>query len=169
MYSSTGDGFLHRVDGRINVHPPVVANAIKEIIAKEGGQHDSPTIIARAREMTANAELSKKPYLSPTFGYIAQWLSEVAGPPDLDALLRHADTYLNPSWSKGGLYYARCDTGWDREGNYTCVEPYTGECGDRIRSAQCERWAEEDVGSAVDERGCREQTLDRWSRARAGC
>ena len=126
MYPSTGFGFLHHVDRRINVHPPAVTNAIKDIVAMEGGEHDSPIVVARARDMTANTRLSKKPYLSPTFGYIAQWLSEVAGPPDLDALLLHADTYLSPSWSKGGLYYARCDTGWDKEGNYTYVEPYTG-------------------------------------------
>lgn len=126
MYPSTGDGFLHRVDGRINVNSPAVTTAIKDIIAKEGGRHDSPAVMARAREMTANVRPYKKPYLSPTFGYIAQWFSEVAGPPDLDALLLHADTYLNPSWSKGGLYYARCDNGWDKEGNYTYVDPYTG-------------------------------------------
>ena len=126
MYPSTGDGFLHKVDGRINLHPPAVTNAIKGIVAKGEDRHDSPTVIARAREMTANAKLSKKPYLSPTFGYIAQWLSEVAGPPDLDALLLHADTFHNPSWSNGGLYYARCDNGWDKDGNYTYVDPYTG-------------------------------------------
>ncbi len=65
-------------------------------------------------------------YLSPTFGHVAQWLSEVAGASDLDALLRHADMYLNPTWVNGGLYYSRCDKGWDGEGNYTYVEPYTG-------------------------------------------
>ena len=126
MYPSVGNGFLDRVDGRINVHPPAVAIAIKEIVANEGGRHDAPAVIARAREMTAKVKASTKPYLSPTFGYIAQWLSEVAGPADLDALLLHADTYLNPSWSKGGLYYARCDNGWDKDGNYTYVDPYTG-------------------------------------------
>jgi len=126
MYPSAGVGFLNRVGNRINVHPPVVATAIKDMIQKEGGDPDSPSIIARAREMTANESPSKKPFLSPTFGYIAQWLSEVVGAPTLDALLVHADTYLTPSWSNGGLYYARCDVGWDERGNYTYVEPYTG-------------------------------------------
>ena len=126
MYPSTGDGFLQRVDGRINLRPAAMANAIKDIVAKEGGEHDSPMVIARAREMTADSPPTKKPYLSPTFGYIAQWLSEVAGAADLDALLLHADTYLCPSWANGGLYYPRCDTAWDKDGNYTFVEPYTG-------------------------------------------
>lgn len=154
MYPSTSEGFLERVDGRINVHPPAVTNAIKDIVAREGGPHDSPTVVARARERTANAKLSKKPYLSPTFGYIAQWLSEVAGPPDLDALLLHADTYLNPSWSKGGLYYARNDTGWDANGNYTHVEPYTGNAAigyarlnvkDGQKKMWDQPWTKEDV------------------------
>jgi hypothetical protein len=114
------------MDGRINVHSPAVAIATGGVVANEGRRHDAPAVIARAREMTANVKPSKKAYLSPTFGYIVQWLSEVAGPPDLDALLLHADTYLNPSWSKGGLSYARCYNCWDKDGNYTYVDPYTG-------------------------------------------
>lgn len=126
MYPSTGDGFLEQIGDRTNLRPPVVANAIKKIIANEGGLPTSPSIVARARESVMNEKPSKKPFLSPTFGHVAQWLSEIAGPTDLDALLRHADTYLNPSWSKGGLYYARCDGGWDKNWNYIYVEPYTG-------------------------------------------
>ncbi|CZR63248.1 uncharacterized protein PAC_13145 [Phialocephala subalpina] len=121
-------GFLQRVDNRINLHAPVVTNAIKDIVAKEGGDPDSPAIIKRARDMTAGMNLSRKPYLSPTFGYVSQWFSEIAGSPDLDALLRHADTYLKPTWYKGGLYYARSKESepWDKDGNYTYVDPYTG-------------------------------------------
>jgi hypothetical protein len=126
MYPSTGVGFLEQIGDRTNLRPPVLANAIKKIIATEGGLPDSPSVLERARTSTKNEQPSKKPYLSPAFGHVAQWLSEVATPTDLGALLRHADTYLNPSWSKGGLYYARCDSGWDKNGNYTYVEPYTG-------------------------------------------
>jgi len=126
MYSSTSAGFLHRVDKRINVHPPVVATSIRDIVAKEGADANSEEVIARAREITAGKMQSTKPYLSPVFGYISQWMSEIAGSPDLDALLLHADTYLNPTWSDGGLHYSRCDVGWDTNGNYTSVDPYTG-------------------------------------------
>lgn len=154
MYPSAGDGFLHRIDGRINVHSAAVKNAIKDIIFTEGGYYDSPSVVARAREKTATVRPSKTPYLSPTFGYIAQWLSEVAGPPDLDALLLHADTYLHPSWSKGGLYYARCDVGWDKQGNYTYVEPYTGNAAigyarlnvkDKQKKMWDQPWTKDDV------------------------
>jgi hypothetical protein len=123
MYPSAGTGFLQNVDGRINVNPPVVANAIKDIIGKGG---DTENALSVARELTAGQMPSKAPYLSPAFGYIAQWLSEIAGSPDLNSLLLHADSFLNPTWDKGGLHYARCDTGWDEKGNYTYVDPYTG-------------------------------------------
>ena len=55
------------------------------------------------------------------------WVSEYGSSSDLDALLRHADTYLNPTWSRGGLYYERkSDLAWDEEGNYRYVDPNTG-------------------------------------------
>jgi hypothetical protein len=95
MYASTGVGFLHRVDNRINVHPPVVANAIRKIVAR--GSIDIADATLQARELTKEEKPSARRYLSPAFGYIAQWLSEVAGPPDLDSLLIHADMYLKPS------------------------------------------------------------------------
>ncbi|KAE8453320.1 hypothetical protein EG329_011387 [Mollisiaceae sp. DMI_Dod_QoI] len=131
MYPSVASGILHKVDNRINLHAPVVTNAIHDIVAKEGGDVDSPSIIARARTMTAGQRPSNKQYLSPTFGYIAQWFSEIAGSPDLDALLRHADTYLKPSWNSGGLYYPRSkqDDAWDGEGNFTFGDSYTGNAG----------------------------------------
>lgn len=124
MYPSAGTGFLHKVDDRTNVNPPVVANAIKDILAKDGG--DVEDALSKARELTAGQRPSQAPYLSPAFGYISQWLSEVAGSPELDSLLRHADRYLSPTWDKGGLHYARCNTGWDDKGNYIYVDPYTG-------------------------------------------
>jgi hypothetical protein len=125
MYASTGVGFLRRVDNRINVHPPVVANAIRKIVAR--GSIDIADATLQARELTKEEKPSARRYLSPAFGYIAQWLPEVAGPPDLDSLLIHADMYLKPSWSKGGFYYPRCEVGWDESGNYTFVDPYTGD------------------------------------------
>ena len=75
----------------------------------------------------------------------AQGISEVAGSPDLDALLRHADAFLRPSWAKGGLYYARCDQYWDNEGNYTYGEPYSGNAAIgyarlNVRGGQKEMW-----------------------------
>jgi hypothetical protein len=128
-YPSTGYGYLQRVDDRLNLNPQVVANKIRSLSKDEGADPTSESTLARARELTAGGALTTKPYMSPTFGYLAQWISELAGGSDLDSLLRHADKYLNPSWSDGGFYYARCDNGWDADGNFTFVDAYTGNAG----------------------------------------
>lgn len=129
LYPSIGDGFIHRMDDRFNVNPPAVANEIRRIVRAENADPNSDSTVSRAREATKDAKGSWIPYLSPVFGYLSQWLSEIGGPDDLNKLLRHADTYLNPSWSNGGLYYKRCDKGWDEKGNYTFVDPYTSNGG----------------------------------------
>ncbi|KAJ5542473.1 hypothetical protein N7535_004894 [Penicillium sp. DV-2018c] len=134
LYPAIGYGFLYRTGNRININPPPVANEIRRIVKTENADPNSPSVLSRAREATKDSNnnrlisMSPKlrlPYLSPAFGYIAQWLSEVAGPEELNKLLRHADAYLTPSWHNGGLYYQRCDKGWDEDGNYTYVDPYT--------------------------------------------
>lgn len=126
LYPSIGDGFLHRMDHSINVNPPAVANEIRRIARLENADPNSDSVLSRAREATRDAKAAWIPYLSPVFGYVALWLSEIAEPEELNKLLKHADTYLTPSWSNGGLYYKRCDKGWDDNGNYTYVDPHTG-------------------------------------------
>jgi hypothetical protein len=129
MYPSTAEGYLHRVGDRWNLNPQAVANRVRSLVKEDGADPSSEATLARARELTAGEPSTARKYMSPTFGYLAQWISEVGGKSDLDVLLRHADTYLNPSWIDGGLYYARCDDGWDADGNFTYVDPYTGNAG----------------------------------------
>lgn len=129
LYPSTAAGFLNRIDGRTNLNPPVVSNKIKDLEKDEGADPNSPSTLARAREMTAGQPPSHMKYLSPAFGYSCQWTSEYGSSDDLDAILRQADKFLNPSWSNGGLYYPRQDKGWDEQGNFTAVDAYTGNAG----------------------------------------
>ena len=126
MYPSVGDGYLEHIDDRINIRSPTLANAIKRIAAKNDQDCETPSVVEQARKETKNLPPHNKRHLLPMFGHVAQWLSEIAGPSDLDALLRHADKYLNPSWSKGGLYYARNDASWDEEGTYVHMKAYMG-------------------------------------------
>lgn len=126
IYPSVADGFLEKVDGRTNIRPPILAHAIRDIVKKEGGRHDDHSVIQKARDSVKGQNVATKRFGSPTFGHLALWVSEYGDPSDLDSLLRHADTYMNPSWSQGGLYYRRSDSAWDKEGNYTYVEPVTG-------------------------------------------
>lgn len=60
------------------------------------------------------------------FGFAASWASEMGDQETLDALLAHADRFLAPTWSRGGLFYPRNDMKLDAAGNYTLVEPLVG-------------------------------------------
>jgi hypothetical protein len=91
------------------------------------GDPDDP----RAREEAVKEANSKPPgrtmpYTKPIFGLAAGWVSEVAPPDTLRGMLQHADSYLNPSWSNGGLYYPRHDEKFDKDGNWKFVDPVTG-------------------------------------------
>lgn len=129
MYPAAGKGYLHRIDDRMNLNPQVIGNKIRSLMKTDGADPDSAETLARARNLVAGNPLSLKKYMSPTFGYSAQWLSEIEGGSDLEALLRHADSFLKPTWAEGGLYYPRCDDGWDKDGNFTFVDPYSGNAG----------------------------------------
>jgi hypothetical protein len=60
------------------------------------------------------------------FGWVTAWTSEMGDEASLAGLLAHADRYMNPSWTDGGLYYPRNDTVTDENGNRVLVEPMTG-------------------------------------------
>lgn len=134
-YPSLSIGYItHLADGRVNVNHPQVAAAIRDIVAQDPeSDPNSEEVIEKAREMVREAGMKPMgpfPFTKPTFGYVTQWASESAPTDeDLEGLLSHADKYLNPKWEKGGLYYPRNDSGkdgWDDEGNYMHMDPYTG-------------------------------------------
>ncbi|KAJ4360046.1 uncharacterized protein N0V89_000605 [Didymosphaeria variabile] len=129
LYPQTGHGYLQRKGDRLNLNSQTLANKIRELNQTEGADPESPATVERAKALVAGKPPSTLPYMSPTFGYIAQWLSEVENGDDLAALLRHADAYLRPRWEKGGLYYERNEQGWDTDGNFTYGEAYTGNAG----------------------------------------
>ncbi|MCE7004126.1 hypothetical protein LWC34_14970 [Kibdelosporangium philippinense] len=60
------------------------------------------------------------------FGWTAVWAAEMGDTPNLTGMLKHADTYMNPTWRDSGLYYPRNDTPTDTDGNLTEIEPMTG-------------------------------------------
>ncbi|KAK1962929.1 hypothetical protein LY78DRAFT_749363 [Colletotrichum sublineola] len=62
----------------------------------------------------------------PTFGYVAQWLSELGKDAALRGLLKYADRNLNPTWERGGLYYPRNDQRFDSELEWTHMDPFSG-------------------------------------------
>jgi hypothetical protein len=62
----------------------------------------------------------------PAMGFGSLWLAEIGDRERLEGLLAHADTYMNPTWEKGGLFYPRNDQSWDADGNMVYMDPITG-------------------------------------------
>ncbi|MFF7777076.1 hypothetical protein ACFZCG_21935 [Streptomyces tanashiensis] len=60
------------------------------------------------------------------FGWVAAWASEMGDTATLNGLLGHADTFMEPTVLRGGLYYPRNDTLHDQSGNRTEIEPMSG-------------------------------------------
>ena len=126
LYASQATGVItKREDGRINVERPAVATILRKKIADGADPDSNETIEEAIQEANSLPQGRQMPYTKPLFGCVAGWLSEVA-PENLNGLLKHADTYLKPSWSKGGLYYPRNDTKEDSQGNWLCMDPATG-------------------------------------------
>lgn len=122
-------GFLSRTPpGDVSLNPVPVAHTIRRLVAEQGAEPDAPETLRQAREIVASSSEPKRrpPFPQPTLGYVVQWLSELGEGELLSGLLKQADTFLNPSWENGGLYYPRCDQVADRNGNATLMDPYTG-------------------------------------------
>ncbi|WNG25397.1 hypothetical protein F0U62_16260 [Cystobacter fuscus] len=60
------------------------------------------------------------------FGWLTVWASEMGDAVTLEGLQRHAERHMRPTVYEGGRFFPRHDEMSDAEGNYTCVEPLTG-------------------------------------------
>ena len=133
LYPGIGIGHLqHTPDNRINIRPSPLASEIHRLaLVSPVTDPEDPGLLAQAARNIQAHQKDENPSRVPlpTFGFVAQWLSEIAGPSALEPLLRHADQYLNPTWHKGGLYYRRRDETWDKEGEYVHMVPYSGIAG----------------------------------------
>ncbi|KAJ6601169.1 hypothetical protein DFH09DRAFT_1490267 [Mycena vulgaris] len=146
LYSTQALGFLNKMpeDGRINLNSLAVGRAIRTLVKEEGADPDAPATIAKARAMAGPPRMGG--FARPEFGYVAMWLSEVADAATLAGLLRHADTFLRPTWERGGLFYPRCDANADAAGNWTRVDPFSGNAAIgyarlNVRDGQRAMWA----------------------------
>lgn len=157
-------GYLTRhPDGRVSLNNPFVAKEIRGA-GEQGGEDETgltttPEALAEASAKVQEGIAEKKiptPMgvlgLSTDFGHLMQWTSEVAPAPSsagtdvVAGLLKHADTYLNPTWEKGGLFYPRRDGPvQDDQGNWVVMDPYTGNAAIaygrlNVRDGQKKMW-----------------------------
>ncbi len=114
LYEKQSLGYITNFDGEIQLNPHELGNIFREMVGTEGAAADNKDTYREAIRRTKDLPKKAKmvPYTKPTFGVIAQWLSEL-GRSELDGLLKYADEHLQPTWEKGGLYYERNDEPYD--------------------------------------------------------
>lgn len=119
-------GFITKVNGRTEVHHPQVGLEIRRLIEEEGASADTKDTIERARNNVLKPDAKYPPFQKPFFGYVAKWLSELGKQDELKSLLDHFDDNCNPMWEKGGLYYPRNDQVLNQAGEWTFMDPFSG-------------------------------------------
>jgi hypothetical protein len=126
LYEKQSLGFITVIDGQVRLHDPVVAGIYRDLIGADNFPPHDAAILAKAREMAKSVPPAKFPYSQPTFGYVAQWLSEMGRTTELQGLLDFADRNLRPTWENGGLFYPRNDTRIDESGEWALMDPFSG-------------------------------------------
>lgn len=136
LYEKQSFGFITRsASGEINLQPPIVAKYVRELSTEEPSVPEEEVLrkaVSKAKAEVATSKGPAFPYTKPAFGYVTQWLSELGKKAELDGLLAYADTYLNPEWEDGGLYYRRNDNAYNFSTDdqdtvkWTFMSPYTG-------------------------------------------
>ena len=120
-------GFITKAAGKIEIQHPAVGSEIRRLVVENGASADSTEVIAKARNKVMTTEKKPAiPYMQPFFGYVVKWLSELNKTEELNALLTYADRRFDPTWERGGLYYPRRDQILDEKGEWTFVDPFTG-------------------------------------------
>ncbi|KAE8372852.1 hypothetical protein BDV26DRAFT_82392 [Aspergillus bertholletiae] len=125
-YAKQAAGFITHSAGGIQLQHPGIGATIREAMATENADPNSPETIQRAREKYLRAPPSGLRHMLPHFGYVVTWLSELGKRAELDALLCYADSRFAPTWERGGLYYPRRDQIFDESGEWAFVDPFTG-------------------------------------------
>ncbi|KAL3442795.1 hypothetical protein BJX65DRAFT_321072 [Aspergillus insuetus] len=140
-------GFLTRIgQSRININPGPVAFAIRDLVTSNGADANSAVTVQQAREIAANTPPKPEPpFPRPMFGYILLAASELGDEETFQGLLNHVDRFFEPTWHNGGLYYPVNSELSDTEGNWTEVEPFTGNSAVayarlNIRGGQRKMW-----------------------------
>jgi len=127
-YSQQSMGLFQQAsEDRVNLNSPLLFRAIRSLVKKGADPDSAQTLkdaVAMATDLAKNSP--KSPYQWPRFGYCIQWVSEMGDERVLNGLLRHADDFLNPTWERGGFFYRRNTDIMDRNGNWTMVDPFTG-------------------------------------------
>ncbi|KAK4499812.1 hypothetical protein PRZ48_007998 [Zasmidium cellare] len=132
LYDQYTLGYITQIDGKIELQQTQVAGAFRNLVLVDGEPADSIETLKKARA-AAKPEIqvlkTRMPYQTISWGNFSQMLSELGKKEELTAILEYADSHLNPTWEKGGLFYPRNDTVFDENENLVHMEPHSGNSG----------------------------------------
>ncbi|KAM0258601.1 hypothetical protein ACHAQJ_003772 [Trichoderma viride] len=126
LYESQAYGFITTIDGEVQLHEEQIAGEYRKLVDTESADKNDAAVLAQARANAAALPPPTFPFSKPTFGYVVQWLSELGKKEELDGLLKYADKHLQPTWENGGLFYPRNDTRTNEAGEWTHMDPFSG-------------------------------------------
>ncbi|WP_280854803.1 MULTISPECIES: hypothetical protein [unclassified Streptomyces] len=86
---------------------------------------DAGTLTVTQLGMLPDSQKVQGPGGLGELGWLAGWASEMGDEDVLSGLLAHADTFMNPQWENGGLYYPRRDETYDDAGRFVAMPPIT--------------------------------------------
>lgn len=86
-------------------------------------RHSDGTIGVDGGARIPGSEKLVEPGTLGEIGWLAGWASEMGDSEVVGGLLRYADTYMNPMWDNGGLYYPRHDATFDEDGHFVAMMP----------------------------------------------
>ncbi|PTB66877.1 hypothetical protein BBK36DRAFT_1168396 [Trichoderma citrinoviride] len=126
LYDQQVYGFITSIDGKVQLQEDRIAQEYRKLVDTEKADKNDASVLARARASAAALPPSKMPFSTPTFGYVVQWLSELGKKEELKGLLKYADEHLQPTWEEGGLFYPRNDVKTNEAGEWTHMDPFSG-------------------------------------------
>ncbi|KAG4429667.1 hypothetical protein IFR05_014854 [Cadophora sp. M221] len=129
LYESQARGYISKADGHYRIRPTNVGFALRNLIINHNASPDSAEGLKQAIEDGKKYTPSPIPYNAPLYGIICQWLSELGKTEHLRDVLDYADTHLQPTWERGGLFYPRKDEQDPDSAEITCMEPFSGNTG----------------------------------------
>lgn len=127
-YEAQTLGFLTNFDNKTELHLPRVAMAFRKLVLEEGDDPNSLATLQKARDPARHVTNPRQPFETLNWLF-PMMLSELGKKKELNDLMEYADSHLNPTWEKGGLFYPRNDQLVDQDWHLTHMEPHSGNSG----------------------------------------
>lgn len=123
-----------KINGKTSLQATGVATAYRGLIAAEEEEEDSgeaqqqpEATLQKAIDLVRAGKVHQPfPFQGAARGFFMMMLSELGQRDELNDLLEFADSRLNPTWERGGLFYPRNDELLDEAGQYVHMDPHSG-------------------------------------------